>query len=83
MLCFFSQDPQYLELQKGVYAMKIVLYLIDTLVFVLGTGRKRAKRSFHEIDAFTFFLITLILMCSIIIVESINSMKRELKLKPQ
>ena len=63
--------------------MRIALYIIDTLVLLLGTGRKRAKSSFHEIDAFTFFLITIILMCSIMISESINSMKREFKLKPK
>ncbi len=62
--------------------MRVALYIIDTLVLLLGIGKKRAKSSFHEIDTFTFFLITIILMSSIMISESINSMKREFRLKP-
>lgn len=69
--------------KKGVYAMRIALYIIDTLVFFLGTGRKRDKGSFREIDAFIFFLISIILMCSIMIIESLNSLKQEFRFKPK
>ncbi|GJQ22559.1 MAG: hypothetical protein HRU72_05415 [Planctomycetia bacterium] len=61
--------------------MKFALYLIDALVFLLGVRKKKAKNSFHEVDVFTFFLITLILMSSIMIVEAINSLKQEFNLK--
>lgn len=61
--------------------MRIALYIIDTLVLLLGAGRKRAKSSFHEIDVFTFFLITIILMFSVMISESVSSIKREFRLK--
>ena len=61
--------------------MKFALYLIDALVFLLGVRKKKAKKSFHEVDVFTFFLITLILMSSIMIVEAINSLKQEFNLK--
>ncbi|KKO20716.1 MAG: hypothetical protein L3J18_07395 [Candidatus Brocadia sp.] len=63
--------------------MKIVLRIIDILVFLRGAGRKRTKRSFHEIDAFLFFLITIILISSIMIIESLNSLKQELRLKSE
>lgn len=63
--------------------MKIALYIIDTLVFFLGAGRKKDKSSFHEIDAFTFFLIMIILISSIMISESLNSLKREFRFKPK
>lgn len=57
--------------------MKIVLFVIDILVFLLGAGRlKRGKSSFHEIETFTIFLITVILLGSVIIIESISSFRK-------
>lgn len=62
--------------------MKIALFVIDILVLLLGAGRlKRAKSSFHEIEAFTIFLITIVLLGSVIIIESITSFKKAIHLK--
>ncbi len=62
--------------------MKIVLFVIDILVLLLGAGRlKRAKSSFHEIEAFTIFLITVVLLGGVIIIELINSFTKAVRPK--
>lgn len=64
---------KYIKLKESI-TVRIVLFVIDILVLLLGAGRlKKGKSSFHEIEAFTIFLITVVLLSGIIIIESINS----------